>query len=122
MLTKKFPVFLIAAFVALIALVAVLGSLQAQNSPDVASASTNFTVIASALHNPRGLAFDEEGALYVAEAGMGGDGVCIPGPEGERCYGETGAVTKVMFDSEGNPVSQEQVVIGLSSLGAKDTG
>ncbi len=122
MLTKKFPVFLTAAFVALIALVAILGSLRAQNDPDVTAAPANFVVIASALNNPRGLAFDQSGSLYVAEAGMGGDGVCIPGPEGERCYGETGAVTKVMFDGEGNPVSQEQVVTGLSSLGAKDTG
>jgi hypothetical protein len=122
MLSKKFPIFLTAAFVAFIALVVILGSLQAQHDPEVAEAPTNFTIIASALHNPRGLAFDQEGALFIAEAGMGGEGVCIPGPEGERCYGETGAVTKVSFDSAGNPISQEQVATGFSSLGAKDTG
>jgi glucose/arabinose dehydrogenase len=52
-------------------------------------------VIASGLDNPRGLAFGPEGALYVVEAGRGGDG---PGTPFElfgdgSCFGLTGAVT-----------------------------
>ena len=55
--------------------------------------------IASGLANPRGIAFAPNGALYVAEAGSGGPGPCIPSPvptNGNRCYGETGAVTRIL--------------------------
>src|SRR5438128_7969037 len=41
-----------------------------------------FTVVASGLDNPRGLAFGPEGALYVAEAARAGTGPCITGPAG----------------------------------------
>lgn len=121
-LTKRFRVYVFAALVAFIALVAILGSLQAQFEPATTTASAEFTLIASGLHNPRGLSFGPDGALYIAEAGTGGDGACIPGPDVEQCYGTSGAVTKVLFDSEGNPLSQEQIVTGLSSLGAKGSG
>jgi len=45
-------------------------------------------VIATGLDNPRGLAFSPLGALYVAEAGWGGDGPCIEGPDGAYYVGE----------------------------------
>src|SRR5690606_22340968 len=53
---------------------------------DVGDAKT----IASGLSNPRGIAFTASGELYVAEAGMGGPGPCIPSPVQpvNRCYGE----------------------------------
>ena len=71
-----------------------------------------WTVVVNGLDNPRGLAFGPEGALYIAEAGSGGEGPCAPGPEGLRCYGETGAITR--YDPRtGN---QERVVTGLPSL------
>lgn len=75
-----------------------------------ASAQPDYEVVASGLDNPRHLQFDDDGVLYVAESGSGGDQACGPGPEGaEVCYGTTGAITAV-DDGE-----QERVVDGLPS-------
>jgi hypothetical protein len=84
-------------------------------APFGAAADGQFDVIASGLDNPRGLAFGPEGALYVAEAGEGGDGPCVPGPFGvDVCYGPTGAVTRILDGK------QEQVATGLSSYASAD--
>ncbi len=70
-------------------------------------------VVATGLANPRGMAFGADGALYISESGVGGDGPCAMGPEGnEECFGESGAVTKV---ADG---SQERVLDGLASRAA----
>jgi putative cell wall-binding protein/sugar lactone lactonase YvrE len=47
--------------------------------------------------NGRGLTFDDDGNLYVASAGTGGEGPCIASPEGEgeTCYGDTGAILRL---------------------------
>ena len=77
---------------------------------DVGSATT----IASGLANPRGIGFAPNGALYVAEAGSGGPGPCIPSPvfpNPPRCYGETGALTRIIPG-----VGFQRVVTGLPSL------
>ncbi len=50
---------------------------------------------ASGLANPRGLNFGPDGALYVMEAGSGGDGECGPGAGGSRCYGTSSAVIRL---------------------------
>ena len=79
-------------------------------SADVGDATT----IASGLANPRGIGFAPNGALYVAEAGSGGPGPCIPSPvfpNPPRCYGETGALTRILPDG-----GFERVVTGLPSL------
>jgi hypothetical protein len=70
--------------------------------------------IASGLANPRGLAFAPNGDLYVAESGTGGAGNCTyspPAPMVSRCYGETGAVSRVKPEG-----GFERVVTGLPSL------
>lgn len=80
-----------------------------------AAASAPFTVIAEGLDNPRGLAFGADGALYVAEAGRGGTGPCITGPEGDQnCFGLTGAVTRI---KDGQ---QSRSLTGLPSLASPD--
>ena len=56
----------------------------------------SFEVIASGLDNPRGLAFGPDRALYVAEAGRGGNGKCITNGAGATvCFGNTGAITRI---------------------------
>jgi hypothetical protein len=78
------------------------------------------TTIASGLANPRGIAFAPNGALYVAEAGSGGPGPCIPSPvpaNGDRCYGETGAITRILGDG-----SVKRVLTGLPSLALVSDG
>lgn len=68
------------------------------------------TVVMSGLDNPRGLAFGPAGALYVAEAGRGGEGPCFLNSAGElRCYGPTGAITR-LWQGE-----QVRIVTGLPS-------
>jgi hypothetical protein len=52
------------------------------------------TVVATHLNNPRHLRWSN-GGLYVAEAGIGGSGPCLEGPEGSSCYGASGSITRV---------------------------
>lgn len=70
-------------------------------------------VVATGLANPRGMTFGDDGALYIAEAGVGGEGPCAMGPEGnEECFGLSGGVTKVSGDAT------ERVIDGLASRAA----
>jgi hypothetical protein len=71
-------------------------------------------VVATGLANPRGMAFGADGALYVAESGIGGEGPCRIGPEGnDECFGESGGVTRI---ADGG---QERVLDGLASFAAE---
>lgn len=80
--------------------------------------SSGPTVIAHGLHNPRQLAFGDGGALYVAEAGSGGSGPCMEGPEGGTvCFGTTGSVTKVSRHG-----GQTRILTGFPSIGNKGDG
>jgi hypothetical protein len=85
-------------------------------APADAVAGQPFEVIAGGLDNPRGLAFGPEGALYVVEAGVGGDpATCRDiGPLGVYCAGLTGAVTRIWNGQ------QERIVTGLSSAAHPD--
>lgn len=82
---------------------------------DVGPAST----VASGLSNPRGLNFAPNGELFVAEAGKGGPGPCVPSPvpgNGNRCYGETGALTRIIPNEAAPAGSFQRVLTGLPSL------
>ena len=68
------------------------------------------TVVADRLNNPRGLDL-RHGALYVAEAGRGGDS-CLP--EDGPCVGLTSSITKVRHGH------QRRVVEGLLSFAGPD--
>jgi DNA-binding beta-propeller fold protein YncE len=73
--------------------------------------------IASGLNNPRGIAFAPNGGLYVVEMGNGGAGPCIPSPVfpfPPRCYGASGAVTRI---APGGVPGFKRVATGLPSLG-----
>ena len=74
--------------------------------------SPKVKAVATGLDNPRGVTIGHDGSVYVAEAGSGGDGPCIPGPEpgADVCVGATGAVTKIRHRH------QRQVVTGLPSI------
>jgi len=75
-------------------------------APTVATAQTpsTFTVIASGLQAPRGLRFGPDGALYVAEAGLGGanssGSACaqVVPPVGPYTGGNTGRISKITSD------------------------
>jgi hypothetical protein len=76
--------------------------------------------VASGLDNPRQLSFGAAGDLYVAEAGRGGAGPCMPSPEDPEsrvCFGTTGAVTRLTGAG-----GQSRVLTGLPSIGAEGTG
>jgi sugar lactone lactonase YvrE len=67
------------------------------------------TTVMSGLDNPRGLAIDPDGVLYVAEAGKGGTGPCRSARGQSVCFGASGAVSRLR---EGR---QERVITRLPS-------
>lgn len=85
------------------------------------AAATTVTVIATGLSNPRGLAFAPNGQLFVAEVGSGGNGSCVPSADSPvpRCYGESGALTRI--DPQGI-VSPVRVLTGLPSMASAAGG
>jgi hypothetical protein len=93
------------AFIAVSVVLFVLASATAAG----AQATPPFEVVMSGLDNPRGLAWGPEGALYVAEAGRGGEQPCGAGPEGPVFAGFTGAVSRLWRGE------QDRVATGLPS-------
>jgi sugar lactone lactonase YvrE len=83
----------------------------------VAGSAVAQTLVMSGLDNPRGLAFAPNGALYVTEAGRGGNQPrpCPRNGAGEeRCYGKSGAITRLWKGQ------QSRVVEGLESHALPD--
>jgi hypothetical protein len=72
----------------------------------LAQLPSNATVYASGLEGPRGLAFGQDGILYVAEAGLGGANATgtacmqVPAPVGPYKGGLTARISKI--DTKGN--------------------
>lgn len=85
------------------------------------AATPSYRVVASGLDNPRLLSFSDRGDLFVAEAGEGGAGPCFAGPEGEACFGRTGAITRVTMKGR-DAGAQTRVLDGLPSVAAPGTG
>jgi hypothetical protein len=104
-----------------LALLLALGPIGA--APADVAAPDDWQIVAEGLANPRGITFGPDGALYVAEAGSGGEGACVPGPEGGNvCYGDSSAITRVTLDETRAATAQERVITGLPSLGDEGTG
>ena len=73
------------------------------------------TVVATGLHNPRGLNFAPNGGLYVAEAGGNGiptDLCGVMGDGNEKCAAFTGSIARIDVDSG----ELTRVLTGLPSL------
>lgn len=102
----------------LVASIAGLATVLAPALPAQAAPASG--VVAKGLDNPRQLTIGAGGAVYVAEAGRGGDSdLCIPNPEdpaNPSCLGATGAVTKIVRGT------QSRVLTGLPSLAGPDGG
>lgn len=103
-----------------------------QASPAPPAMSPNVSVFATGFNSPRGLAFDADGALYVAEAGTGGTtstvGQCdqVPAPLGPYTGGTTARISKIATDgsvttvADGLPSAQTTAETGGDILGVAD--
>ena len=96
-----------------VALTAVLGGMVGFTATTAGAApKATVTTVASGFDNPRGLAFGEDGRLYVAEAGKGGP-KCVPGGPGggNLCPGLTGAISVITPGG-----AHHRIVSGLASI------
>jgi hypothetical protein len=83
--------------------------------PAVAQGPTIQEVV-TGLDSPRGVALGPDGTIYVAEAGVGGEGPCAEHAElGNMCFGTSGSVTAIVDGAA------SALVEGLAS-GITDTG
>lgn len=97
-------------------LAALLAGVALSIAAPASAAVFTSSVIATGLNNPRGLAFNSSGDLYIAEAGLpiaGGPSTVVRGVTFH--YGETGSITRVSGGM------QERIISGLPSFGAPAT-
>ena len=114
-----------------------LAPVQGPVSPALADAGSqpgaNITVFATGLDNPRGLKFNADGVLYVAEGGRGGtnttsESQCtqVPPPVGPYSGGMTARISKISSQgerttvAEGLPSSQTSPALGGEVSGVSD--
>ena len=86
------------------------------------AAAPTVTVVADGLNNPRGLAFDQNGHLWVAEAGTGGS-TCIPtpgAPTNPTCFGLTGSIDRI--DGSGATRIFTRIASMAANTGSEATG
>ena len=104
----------------LLATTAALATVLAPALPAQAAPTASARVVATGLDNPRQLTIGPGGAVYVAEAGRGGESdLCIPNPEdanNPNCLGATGAVTRIANGT------QTRVLAGLPSIAGPGGG
>lgn len=87
--------------------------LAAASAFGAAAYAANVDVIATGLHNPRGLSFGDDGTLYVAEAGLGaGDG---SGQHSAPGLGATGSIAAIINAKSPHP-NVRRVVKDLASV------
>jgi len=91
--------------------------------PAAADEHDRLETLADGLNNPRGITIGPDGTLYVAEAGTGGDDLCVTVEDDEICMGTTSRV--VAIDAQGNvtPVVEDLPSLGLDEgefIGASD--
>lgn len=82
--------------------------------------AAELTVVADGISNARGISFDHEGNLYVAEPGIGGDGNCQPSPSTlfqPICAGNTSSIVKVTPEGE-----VQRLFEGFQSLAEQPSG
>jgi hypothetical protein len=79
--------------------------------------AATFSVLADGLDNAKGISFAPDGSLYVTEAGIGGNGACVPSPSAQGnnlCYGSSGAITQIKNNTS------KRILTGLPSLALPD--
>jgi hypothetical protein len=85
-------------------------------APPQPSLPDGWSLVASGLNSPRGVAVTADGTVYVAEAGTGGTDPCIEHPElGHLCFGTTGSVSKISGGTAQHVV--EGVMSGIAETG-----
>lgn len=94
-----------------IAATAVLGGTALAGTASAsAPAASPLSTVATGLNNPRHMIF-RDGKLFVAEAGVGGNGACATGEEGTECVGRSGDVAVV-----GVAGTISRIMKGMSSV------
>jgi hypothetical protein len=126
---KMKRVALVLVSVAMVASTVVINGRGLNALPPRATAS----LLVSGLNNPRGLTFGPDGALYIAEGGLGGSDVTtpadceqVPAPVGPYSGGYTSQITRVDANgtrtivADGLPSSQTSPALGSLVSGVAD--